>query len=152
MRCPSCNKFPAFDTSTEPEADVSFQDMEMDYRSLTQAEKDASGITDKTEILSGEAVRYSKDAGTVRVGGSVRIVLASECCGDECKEATFDIDDLEVEFRRGEGCPRDFTSGNFCWNVEGSGEVTDRSETQTKTIAKRGPNKGKEVVKCGPHN
>lgn len=35
---------------------------------------------------------YDKETNTVNVTGNVRIVITAECCGDELKETTFDVD------------------------------------------------------------
>lgn len=62
MRCPSCNKFPALASGTEPEADLSVEEG--------------------------------------RISGTVRIVLTSECCGNEIKEYCFDVEhEAEAEIK-----------------------------------------------------
>lgn len=118
MKCPSCNKFATYDTSAEPEVDL---------------EVDAQPSEDET----------GKAAQTVgaSVTGTCRIVLTSECCGDELKEATFDISE-EFELERSEGCECDLSEVTA---EDSEVELTDRRNTEKVTIAKRGPNKGQEV-------
>lgn len=127
MRCPSCNKFAAFDTSGDPEVDLEIE------------------RTENEDAGDGEDAEAGMDKATdirVVVVGSVRICLTSECCGDEMKESNFDIEE-ELELSRGEGCTCDLSE---C-TVSTSESITDRNETETVTIAKRGPNKGQEVRK-----
>lgn len=106
MRCPSCNKFATYDTSAEPESDG----MEV------TVEKD------------GDAYKAS-------IGGQVRIVLTAECCGDELKEATFDVDIADVDVVKAVDCT---CEGDTWWEdaeAESDGmELTDRNEsTSTRT-------------------
>lgn len=87
--------------------------------------------------------------GTAQVSGSVRIVLTSECCGEEMKEASFDID-LQIDVEKAYGCACvDWLDG-----VEAEsdgGEITDRSETSKPFTYKRGPLKGQTVNKPIPY-
>jgi hypothetical protein len=108
MLCPSCNKFATYNLDFEPEADVEVES--------------AVDINDNAE----EEI-------TAHVGGSVRIVLASECCGDELKEANLDIEQ-DVELTRAEGCDCDLTD----LKVEVSGEISERSESTTTKTKKDG--------------
>lgn len=130
MLCPSCNKFAAFDTSGDPEVE-----MEIDRTEDANAED------------GGDAEKDLDKATDVRlyITGTVRICLTSECCGDEMKESYFDVEE-ELEISRGEGCACDLSE---C-DISTSESLTDRSESETVTIAKRGPNKGKEVRKSIP--
>lgn len=132
MRCPSCNKFPSLETDTEPEVDVEVS--EADYAPLSEAEPPEG------RALNTNLVRF-------RVSGSCRIALTSSCCGDEVKESNFDID-AESEMERAEGCTCDLTELEAEMS---SAMITDRSESQTKRIAKRGPNKGQEVTRQIPY-
>ena len=134
MICPSCNKFPAYDTSSEPEVEL-----EVDQFEYAEGEKPEGAEPDAD-------VPPSKDAGTAYVTGTARIVLTSECCGDELKEATFEVQDVQIDVERGEGCTCDISE----LDVTSSQEITDHSETEKVTIAKRGPNKGQEVRKPIP--
>lgn len=104
------------------------------------------------------------------VTGTVRIVLTSECCGEELKEANFDVDvDLEEEIldaivakvteakekiKREDIDLSDQTKRKVIVNgkleekvtsfeiEDETGEVSDRSVTQKTRIIKRGPHKG----------
>jgi hypothetical protein len=131
MLCPSCNKFAAFSTDNEPEVEV-----EVDEVSL--------GTLDD----NGEPGKEDPDTATARVSGTCRIVLTSECCGDDMKESNFDISDVDIEVTRAEGCTCDLTELEAEYD---SAEITDRNESEKVTIAKRGPNKGKEVRKTIPY-
>lgn len=118
MLCPSCNKFAAYDTSAEPEIEL-----------------DAFAEVEKGVMES------------VSVTGTVRIVLTAECCGDELKEANFDIEEsVDVEKHADCTC-EDWTESV---EAEGSGELTERQDSTVTKIAKRGPDKGKEVIKPIP--
>jgi len=118
MRCPSCNKFPALSTDTDPETD-----------SLEPSDVEFDHDQEKTKL-----------EGTVNVTGDVRIVLTSECCGDEIKEANFSPD-VHIDVKKHKDCTcEDWTDGVEL-EVENAA-ITDRNEAfQTKT-AKRGLNKG----------
>lgn len=128
MRCPSCSKFPAFDTSSEPE-------VELDDPSVELEEKD-------------------KTKGTAQVNGTVRIVLTSECCGEECKETTFDVDISDVAVQKvpaksnknpdGCTCSEDDWADSITAEATSS-EITDRSETSKAKTYKVGPKKGQTV-------
>lgn len=84
MRCPSCNKFATQTSdSNDPEVDVMIEVTEID-----------DSPTDIAKAVDA------------KVTGTVRIVLTSECCGDELKEYTFDVDE-EITVERGEGCECD---------------------------------------------
>lgn len=112
MLCPSCNKFAAYDTSSEPEVSVGVES----ELALPFDEKEGANKEDR-------------DHATARVTGDCRIVITAECCGDELKEASFEIDQ-ELEIVRGEGCECDLTE----LSVEAEGEISDRTEsTITKT-------------------
>src|ERR1700733_193793 len=107
MLCPSCNKFAAYDTSYEPEID----DLEV-----------TAQVDDETKQV------------TVDVSGSARIVLTAECCGDELKEATFDIDlSFDVEKSADCECGDDWMDD---LEAEADGpELTERQEsTKKKTV------------------
>ena len=115
MLCPGCNKFPAYDTSAEPELDL--------------------------DLDGGE------------VTGSARIVLTSECCGEELKEATFDVSinlasQLEEEIRAVEGLPDDaeidLNDYELDFSEDGS-ELTDRYQTETTRVLKNGTVKVEKV-------
>ena len=117
--CPGCNKFPAYDMSSEPEVEVEVQIECLDDKAM---EKQYRG----------------------HITGSVRIVLTSECCSEEIKESTFDIDIEDVDVAKAKDCECEDWTENA--DVEGEGgEISDRSETHSTRIAKRGPDKGKEV-------
>lgn len=73
--------------------------------------------------------RYADD-GIVQVSGSVRIVLTAECCGDELKEASFDIDDET-------GVERKCECESFCAEVV-SAEITSRQESTSIRTKKDG--------------
>jgi hypothetical protein len=78
------------------------------------------------------------DTGTVT--GTARIVITSECCGDELKEAVFD-----VEIDLSEQCKRHIWEGHEL-NLEETAEVTERYETTiTRTLKS-----GKVVTKAIP--
>lgn len=117
MLCPSCNKFAAYETSAEPE----IEDLDI------------------TAQVDGE----TKDV-TVDISGSARIVLTSECCGDELKEATFDID-VSLDVEKASDC----TCGD-AWmddlEAEADGpELTDRQESSKPKTYKTGPKKGQTI-------
>lgn len=123
MRCPSCNKFPAFSTDNEPEVEISDCVIE-----LSEAE---DGSTE-TAVTSGTAV----------VSGTARICLTTECCGDEVKETTFDIE-MHIEVAKAEDCTCDGDEWHSRSEAEcESSEVTDRSESSKTVTYKRGPKKG----------
>jgi|SRR5581483_9271246 len=103
MRCPNCNKFPAFDIQ-EPEEDL--------------------------QVEAGH------------VTGTVRLVLDTQCCGDEAKETTFDVDvDLSSDIKdafvaAGVESPDldDLSSDVFSFDVEADGKEGDeRMENKTRT-------------------
>lgn len=120
MRCPGCNKFPSFDTSNEPEVDLSVED----------------------------------SGGAVNVTGTVRIVLTSECCSEECKDATFDVEeDITKAIHAAivaaakvakAGIEKYKTGYDFAdlpagdsieYEAEGTSEISERSEsTKTRTL------------------
>jgi hypothetical protein len=111
MLCPSCNKFAANDTSTDPELNLDVE----------------NGI----------------------VTGDARIVITSECCGDELKEATFEVEiDLEDKFedaiRELEELADDAEVNLDDWSFEITSESADwidRSETEKVRILKDGTEK-----------
>jgi len=124
MVCPSCNKFPAYDTSTEPEVEINDCD--------------------------AEPVKEEPTKAVAIVSGSVRIVLTSECCGEEMKEATFDISDLQVDIEKAVDC----TCENWLEGIEAEtdgAEIVDRSETSKPFTYKTGPKKGQTVDKPIPY-
>lgn len=125
MLCPSCNKFAAFDTSGDPEVDLELDRIENE--NAGDDEDAGANLDTATDVRA-------------YVTGSVRICLTSECCSEDMKESTFDVE-AEIELTRGDGCTCDLSE---C-NISTSEEITDRSETEKVTIAKRGPNRGKEV-------
>lgn len=131
MICPSCSKFAAFDTSGDPEVELE----------IDRVENEGAGDGEDAEAGMDKAADVR-----VYVAGTVRVCLTSECCADEMKESTFDVD-AELELSRGEGCACDLSE---C-TVSTSESLTDRSETEKVTIAKRGPNKGQEVRKPIPY-
>jgi hypothetical protein len=97
--CRECNKFAAYDTGGEPEAELNVSSVEED---------------------------------SVTVSGSIRIVLTSECCSDELREANFDIEET-VTVERAEGCKCDDFEAEF-----ENGEITDRMQTHTERVLKSG--------------
>jgi hypothetical protein len=107
MRCPSCNKFATYDTSNEPEFSL-----------------------DATYDQEPEA----PTKGIVQVSGSCRLVLTAECCGDELKEANFDLD-VHVSVQKSPECTCEAdTYSDFEAECEDA-EITDRSEHQkTRTL------------------
>lgn len=124
--CPYCNKFCAFDTGGDPEVDVAV--------SVT-LKKTAKGAPDK-------------NSATASITGTARIVLTSECCSADMKEATFDISDLDIDVVRAAGCKCDLTD----LNAEAtSQEITDRTQSFSERVAKRGPLKGQVVRKMIPY-
>lgn len=131
MICPSCNKFAAFDTSGDPEVELEIDRVENE--GAGDDEDAESGLDTATDVR-------------LYVTGTVRICLTSECCGDEMKESTFDVEE-ELELNRADGCTCDFAD---C-EISTSESLSDRSESEKVTIAKRGPNKGKEVRKPIPY-
>lgn len=131
MLCPSCNKFAAFDTSAEPEVDV-----------------DVSEVALETVTKDGSEETEDPDHAVVTISGNARILLTSECCGDEMKEATFDIDITDVEVSRSEGCTCDFKEVTA---EVSTSELTDRSESTKTTTPTRGPNKGKQIERPIPY-
>ncbi len=133
MICPSCNKFAAFDTGNDPEVEIDIDQFEYAERDPVESDADDADLTDKSH-------------GTAMITGTVRILLTSECCSEEMKESTFDVDE-QIEVERADGCECDFTEDLSLTTGE---ETTDRMETESVTIAKRGPNKGKEVRKPIP--
>ena len=119
MICPSCNKFAAYDTSNEPEAEIEAGEFEPEGK--------------------------NKDKGTVPLTGSVRIVLSSECCSEEMKEANFDVDIPDVAVSKAADCTCE-KAWHEDLSVQTEGfEVTDRRETTKEKTIKRGPDKGKVV-------
>jgi hypothetical protein len=92
MKCPTCNKFAAYDSSTEPE-------VELDIEAETGDEGD-DGVTG----TNAAEVHVS-------VTGTVRIVLTAACCDDELKDATFDLE-MEADIKRADGCTCDLTAMN----------------------------------------
>lgn len=138
MRCPGCNRFPSFDTSAEPEASL-----------------DTCEVDEINE--EGEEKEYRAS-----VGGTVRIVLASECCGEECKEYTFDVDLVDIEVKKAEGCtcgvpdPKNPEEVLVQWweqpEAEAEGPaMTERQETSTPFTYKVGPKKGQTIQKPIPY-
>lgn len=125
MICPSCSKFAAFDTSGDPEVELE----------IDRAEDEGAGDGEDAEVGLDKAIDVR-----LYVTGTVRICLTSECCGEEMKEASFDVEE-ELELSRGEGCECDLGE---C-DISTSESLTDRSETFKERIAKRGPNKGQTV-------
>ena len=116
MICPSCNKFPAYSTDNDPEVDL-------------EVSAELADIV--TEEKKGEE---DPDLSHATVTGSVRIVLTSECCGDELKETTFDVD-VEIDVVRSEGCKCDLTD----LSVEDEEfTITDRMETERPHTDKKG--------------
>lgn len=137
MRCPSCNKFATNCTDTEPEVSV-----EIDNWNLNEA---AGATADKPEGVQDSDME-DKDAdagdvvGTVSVTGNVRIVITSECCGDELKEANFDFSE-DIEITRAADCICDADHTTFMEGLEvetGSNEITERSDTETIRTRKDG--------------
>lgn len=127
-RCPGCNKFPALDASAEPE--VSIDDCAIE----------ATTDEDKNEVPT---------MGTATVTGTVRIVLTSECCGQEMKESNYDID-LQIDIEKAADC----TCENWLGDVDASEngpEITDESESTKPFTYKRGPLKGQTVNKPIPY-
>lgn len=79
-RCLSCNKFAALETQ-EPE------------ESQLDVEGEAENLNTETGVAST----------SFRITGDIRVVRNSECCGDEMKEANFEVD-VEGEIEHKEGC------------------------------------------------
>lgn len=125
MLCPSCNKFAAFDTSGDPEVDFE----------IDRVEDEGAGDGEDAETGLDKAIEVR-----CYITGTVRIVLTSECCSEDMKEANFDIE-TEIELSRADGCTCDFAN---C-SLTTSEELTDRQEAFSERIAKRGPNKGQTV-------
>ncbi len=131
MKCPSCNKFAAYDLSNEPEFELDVQ------AELLTVEKAGNPPVD------------DPNHAVIQVTGTCRIVLTAECCGDELKEATFDIDIGDVEINRfvptknklADGkkpCTCDLTS----LTVEANGpELVDRMETKNSKTGKPIPSR-----------
>lgn len=112
MRCPGCNKFPAFNIEDlEVELDV-----DGEYESQDDPEETAE-----------ETIARTKEA-TAKITGTCRIVLTSECCGEECKEANLDVE-AEVQIERAQGCVCDLAEG---LEVEGEGMSGDRYATEDR--------------------
>lgn len=112
MRCPSCTKFAAYDTSSEPEIDV--------------------------------YVESRNDGQEAEITGSARIVLTAECCGDELKETTFDID-VFLDVNKADGCEcGDEWANTLEVETDGS-EITERQESTRAKTYKTGPKKGQTV-------
>jgi hypothetical protein len=124
MKCPSCNKFAALDSSAEPEVNLDVES-ELDIQEGEGPESERPSNVNKA---------------TATVSGNVRIVLTSECCGDEMKETTFDVD-VSCELERAEGCECELTE----LSVEASAETTDRQESSKPKTYVRGPKKGQTV-------
>lgn len=82
------------------------------------------------------------------VTGTVRIVLTSECCGDELKEATFDVEidlakELEDELRDALNLPNDaeidLSDDDIEVSItEESASLTDRRESTSRHTKKDG--------------
>ena len=109
MICPGCSKFPAFDASGEPELDLDVQ-------------FDKGNVAGKGEAAVAAVV----------VTGTARIVLTSECCGEECKETTFDVE-IELVLPS----PRPCECVEFHVSSE-SAEITDRSQATSRRTKKDG--------------
>lgn len=104
MKCPSCNKFAAQSADNEPEMD----DLDLN--------------------VSYDAKKPEENG--VQITGSVRIVVSSECCGDELKEATFEVDiDLTDD------CKDHMGPGHDLSIRDQSASMLDEYEsTKTKTL------------------
>ena len=108
MICPSCNKFAAYDTSAEPELDLS--------------------------------------AENGQVTGTARIILTSECCGDELKESTFEVaidleDEITAAIRTKLGLADDAEVDLDEWEfrvTQESAELTERMESEKVRTKKDG--------------
>jgi hypothetical protein len=121
-RCPSCSKFQSLSMDAEPEIDSQID---------TRVDEEGEHMADIT--------------------GTVKIVLTSECCGDEMKEATFDIDLQDIELTKATDC----TCEGETWHEDAhiadeSGQITDRQESSVPFTYKRGPLKGQTIRKPIP--
>lgn len=123
--CPGCNKFASLNTDNEPEFSTSLE---------TQADP-TNGNKPYADL-----------------SGTIRIVLTSECCGDEMREANFDVTVDGIELEKHQDCA---CEGDSWWEeaevVEESGEMTDRQESSKPVTYKRGPLKGQTVQKPIPY-
>jgi hypothetical protein len=118
MRCPSCNKFPSFEIQ-EPEWD---SDPELDCGERGEPQENGPNV-----------VKPGDTGQSVSIRGACRLVLTSECCGDEMKEANFDPE-TEVTFAHVEGCQ----SGE----VDFEGDVTLEAEDHYEST---NPKTGKPI-------
>lgn len=126
MKCPSCNKFAAYDTSNEPEFEL---DVDSELETFPHNEGDELG--------------ENKDKATANITGTCRIVLTSECCGDELKESTFEIEISDVEIERFVPTEKDLSEGKkpcTCdlteLEAEGSAEIDSRMELKDPRTGK----------------
>lgn len=86
------------------------------------------------------------DEDTGSVTGSARIVVTSECCGEELKEAVFDSIEIDLEdaFKdciKARDADPETPEGQQKHEFEivsESGEITERYETTKKTVRKDG--------------
>jgi hypothetical protein len=139
MRCPSCSKFATYDTSTEPEVEV---EVTIEKNEDEKPESDDVPATEVSEPASEDA-EPKAPTGEATVSGTVRIVLTAECCGDELKECTFDVDQtFDVKRHSDCTCGDDWAEDP---EVEGSGELTERQESSKSKTYKTGPKKGTTV-------
>lgn len=97
--------------------------------------KFASQSADNEPEGDVEIDEIDQETGDVKVTGSVRIVVTSECCGDELKEANFDIEETIESIEAEEDCDCDLKDQET-WSVDfESIEMTDETErTRTKTL------------------
>lgn len=77
VKCPSCNKFAAYDSSAEPDFDVEVSAYDNENDGAQQS---------------------------VTLTGTIRVVLTSECCSDELKEYNFEIDIQDVDIVKHAEC------------------------------------------------
>ena len=107
MKCPSCNKFAAYDTTADPE--------------INGADAFCHAPCHVARA------RADLNNGLAAVSGQCRIVLTSHCCGDDLKEHTFDIEASDIDITRADGCECDLTE----LGAEGSADLTEKTEKKT---------------------
>lgn len=132
MRCPDCSKFVSFDTDTEPEVDATEVDDEghvtFDARIVNNCAECGTELTEYTfnvEVDLTDAVGAHQ---TEALDEAAQVADQAKVDGKPAPEAE-KHNDLKVEVE----CDRN-----------------DRRETETVTVAKRGPKKGQTVKKPIP--
>lgn len=119
MRCPSCSKFATYGLDSEPEF----------------------SLTLETTREGSDADTPKPNTAHAALSGDVRIVLTAECCGDELKETTFDVNESDIELIKHDDCT---CEGDAWWEDaeigDESGTITNRREmtnAKGKPIAAR---------------